>query len=99
MRLAGTWKQYSKNAMPQLIGYKDDFEERRLPVPQMSVPGKSHENVGDGKQHDRGHIGYAALNDVSFPVRAGVAWGNSGNVPFRHWFAWSTRMQNVDDRK
>jgi hypothetical protein len=40
MRLAGTWKQYSKNAMPQL-----NLEQGRLPELQMAVPGEGHKDV------------------------------------------------------
>jgi hypothetical protein len=40
--------------------YENDFEDRRLAVFQMAVPGKSHENIGNGQKHDGSHARYAA---------------------------------------
>ena len=61
MRLAGTWKEYSKRAMPH---EKPDqgpvVDELHLLQLEVSVPCESHEYVGHHQQQDSiesGHIG------------------------------------------
>lgn len=56
MRLAGTWKMYSKKATPQLY---DDAEEPKAFAPtefleaQMTIPSHGHEDVGKDQEQDR----------------------------------------------
>src|SRR4029077_12101218 len=61
----------------------DDFEQRRLAVLQVTIPGKSHKNVGDGEQDDRGHNRYPASNgtDFSSHIGSGGASKNASNPP------------------
>jgi len=32
-----------------------DLEQRRVAILQMAIPGKSHEDVGEGQEQNRGH--------------------------------------------
>ena len=54
MRLAGTWKQYSKKAIDQLI--EDHLPERLLLILQVAVPGNGHEDVGEDEKNDGPHF-------------------------------------------
>src|SRR3954471_13740575 len=69
MRLAGTAKQYSIRARPQLI---EDDEQDRLRHPAFEVPvsGRGHEQGGEDKEKD-GHG--AAHGSPVIPAKAGIS--------------------------
>ena len=60
MRLAGTWKQYSKKAIDQLT--RITFQSGFMAKLQVPVPGNRHENVRESEKNDCPHIEFGCPN-------------------------------------
>jgi hypothetical protein len=54
MRLAVTWKQYSKKG--DAPANHNDFPEGHAAVFKVAVPAKGHEDVGDDEQDDGSQV-------------------------------------------